>query len=47
MVLDENNLTDSKVVYLSTDGSNYLVIDDQLVSAGGNEIIEAGETVQP
>ncbi|MEZ5146597.1 MAG: T9SS type A sorting domain-containing protein [Bacteroidales bacterium] len=45
MVLDQNNLKDSKIVYLSTDGSNYLVIDDNLVSAGGDEIIEAGETV--
>lgn len=45
MVTDESFLKDRKTVYLSTDGSNYLVIDDQLVSAGGNEIIEAGETV--
>ena len=42
---DENNLTRSKVLYFSTDGSNYLVIDDYSVMAGGDDVIEFGETV--
>lgn len=46
MVADENNIKDSKVVYFSTDGSNYLVIDDYWVLANGNDIIEFGETVE-
>ena len=46
MVADENNLRDSKVVYFSTDGSKYLVIDDYWVWANGNDIIEFGEIVQ-
>ncbi|MCB2221355.1 MAG: T9SS type A sorting domain-containing protein [Bacteroidetes bacterium] len=46
MVIDENNLRSSKVLYLSTDGSNYLVINNQIVSSGGDDVIEAGETVQ-
>lgn len=45
MVLDENNIKDSKVVYFSTDGTNYLVIDDYWVMANGDEVIEFGETV--
>lgn len=45
MVLDENNLKNSKVLMFSTDGSNYLVIDDYSVIAGDDDIIEIGETV--
>ncbi len=45
MALDDNNLKDSKVVYFSTDGSNYLVINDYSVLAGDDDIIELGETV--
>jgi len=45
MCMDDNNLKDSKVVYFSTDGSNYLVIDDYTVLAGDDDIIELGETV--
>jgi hypothetical protein len=44
MVTDENNIRDSKVVYFSTDGSNYLVIDDYWVWANGDDVIEFGET---
>jgi PKD repeat protein len=44
-VLDESNLTDSKVLLLSTDGSNYLVVDDYEIMAGDDDIIEYGETV--
>ncbi|MEZ5198633.1 MAG: T9SS type A sorting domain-containing protein [Bacteroidales bacterium] len=44
-VRDENNITESKVVYLSTDGANYLVIDDYSVIAGDDDVIEFGETV--
>jgi len=44
-VLDESNLSDSKVLLLSTDGSNYLVVDDYEVLAGDDDIIEYGETV--
>ncbi len=43
MVTDENNLKDSKVLLFSTDGSNYLVIDDYSVIAGGDDMIEYGE----
>ncbi len=46
MVADENNIRDSKVLYFSTDGSNYLVIDSCWVLANGNDIIEFGETVE-
>jgi hypothetical protein len=42
---DENNLTHSKVLYFSTDGSNYLVIDDYSVTAGDDNVIGFGETV--
>lgn len=45
LVLDENNIKDSKNLFFSTDGSNYLVIDDYTVHAGDDEIIEVGETV--
>lgn len=45
MAVDDNNLKDSKVVYFSTDGSNYLVIENQSVLAGDDDIIEPGETV--
>jgi len=44
-VTDESNLTNSKVVYFSTDGSNYLVIDDYSVISGDDNVIEFGETV--
>ena len=46
LVLDENNLKDSRVVYFSTDGSNYLVIDDYWVLANGDDVIEFGESVE-
>jgi hypothetical protein len=42
-VIDENNLTHSKVLYLSTDGSNYLVIKNVNINAGGDDILEFGE----
>ncbi|MCD4698708.1 MAG: hypothetical protein K8S16_20955, partial [Bacteroidales bacterium] len=45
LVTDENNLTDSKTLLFSTDGSNYLVINDYSILAGDNDIIEFGETV--
>jgi len=45
LALDENNIKDSKALFFSTDGSNYLVIDDYTVHAGDDEIIEIGETV--
>jgi len=45
MVIDENNIKDSREVYFSTDGSNYLVIDDYWIWANGDEVIEFGETV--
>ncbi|MCD4736044.1 MAG: hypothetical protein K8R53_08380, partial [Bacteroidales bacterium] len=45
MVTDRDNLINSKVLYLSTDGTNYLVIKDVAVHAGIDEIIEYGETV--
>jgi len=44
-VRDEDNIENSKVVYFSTDGANYLIIDDFTVVAGDNDIIEFGETV--
>ncbi|MCD4791189.1 MAG: T9SS type A sorting domain-containing protein [Bacteroidales bacterium] len=43
-VTDENNLTNSKILLFSTDGSNYLVVDDYTVVSGGDDIIEFGET---
>ena len=46
LVTDENNLTDSKVILFSTDGSNYLVVKNTTVLAGDDDIIEFGETVQ-
>jgi hypothetical protein len=42
---DENNITQSKTVLLSTDGSNYIVVDDYAISAGGDDVVEYGETV--
>ncbi len=45
LVIDENNLTASKVLPFSTDGSNYLIIKNVSVSAGDDDIIEFGETV--
>ena len=44
-VTDESNLTDSKTLLFSTDGSNYLVIDNYSVVSGDNGVIEFGETV--
>ena len=44
-VRDENGLSNSKVLYFSTDGANYLVIDDYSVISGDDDIIEFGETV--
>lgn len=44
LVTDENNLTSSKVIPFSTDGSNYLVIKNVTVSSGGDDVIEFGET---
>lgn len=46
LVIDENNLTDSRVLPFSTDGSNYLVIKNVLVSSGGDDVIEFGETAE-
>lgn len=43
-VSDANNLTASAVVMFSTDGTNYLIIDDYSVFAGDDNILEAGET---
>jgi len=45
MAFDENNLKDSKVLFFSTAGSNYLVIDDYTILAGDDDIIEIDETV--
>lgn len=45
MAKDENNISISKVLHLSTDGTNYIVVDDFVVSSGGNNVIEYGETV--
>jgi len=42
---DENGISNSKILYFSTDGSNYLVIDDYSVLAGDDDVIEYGETV--
>lgn len=46
MVMDENNLKNSQLVNFSTDGSNYLVIKNVLVSSGDDDVIEYGETAQ-
>jgi hypothetical protein len=46
LVTDENNLTASKVLPFSTDGSNYLVIKNVFVNSGGDEVIEYGETAE-
>jgi PKD repeat protein len=45
MATDQNNLKDSRILYLSTDGTNFLVIDDYSVLSGDDNIIEIGETV--
>jgi hypothetical protein len=45
LVIDENNLTASKVLPFSTDGSNYLIIKNVIVSSGDDDIIEFGESV--
>jgi len=44
-VTDESNLTGSKILLFSTDGSNYLVIDNYSVISGDDDVIEFGETV--
>ncbi len=44
LVTDENNLTSSREMSFSTDGSNYLVIKSVEVNSGDDEIIEFGET---
>ena len=46
LVTDENNLTDSKTILFSTDGSNYLVVKNVTAFAGDDNVIEFGETVQ-
>lgn len=46
MAVDENNLANSKVVTFSTDGSNYLIVKNVIVSTENNDIIEYGETVE-
>ena len=43
-VTDANNISSSKVLPLSTDGTNYLVIEDYSVASGDDDIIEYGET---
>ncbi|MCD4730297.1 MAG: hypothetical protein K8R74_06845, partial [Bacteroidales bacterium] len=41
---DENNITTSKEVFISTGGS-FLKVDSVLVSSGGDDVIDYGETV--
>ncbi len=43
-VSDSRNITATKPLYFSTDGTNFLVIDDYSVNSGGNDIIEFGES---
>ena len=43
-VTDENNITSSKTLAFSTDGANYLVIEDYSVVSGDDDVIEFGET---
>lgn len=43
-VSDSRNITNTKPLYFSTDGTNFLVIDDYSVNSGGNDIIEFGES---
>ncbi len=43
-VTDENNITSSKTIAFSTDGANYLVVEESSVVSGDNDIIEFGET---
>jgi regulation of enolase protein 1 (concanavalin A-like superfamily) len=40
---DENNITTSKEVFISTEGS-FLMVDSVMVSSGGDDVIEYGET---
>jgi hypothetical protein len=42
---DANNIVASKKIMLSTDGANYLVIDDFEISTIDDDVIEYGETV--
>ncbi|MBN1340584.1 MAG: hypothetical protein JXA03_14745 [Bacteroidales bacterium] len=44
MVTDRDNMTNSKTLLLSTDGTNFLVIKETSVSSGGDGVIEFGET---
>ncbi len=43
-VSDGRNITSTKPLYFSTDGTNFIVIDDYSVNSGGNDIIEFGES---
>lgn len=43
-VSDSRNITATKPLYFSTDGTNYLVIDDYSINSGGNDILEFGES---
>jgi len=45
LVTDQNNLQNSKTLIFSTDGANYLIIDDYSVTSGDDDVIEYGETV--
>jgi hypothetical protein len=43
-VTDANNITSSKVLPFSTDGTDYIIIDAYSVDSGDDDIIEFGET---
>ncbi|MCF8367391.1 MAG: T9SS type A sorting domain-containing protein [Bacteroidales bacterium] len=45
LVTDENNISSSKKLLFSTDGSNYLVVKNFIVNSGDDDVIEFGETV--
>lgn len=42
-VTDRDNIVNSKTLFLSTDGTNFLVIKETVANSGGDEIIEFGE----
>ena len=42
---DENGLSNSEILYFSTDGTSYLVVNDFSVISGDDDLIEFGETV--
>ncbi|GAB4323608.1 MAG: hypothetical protein Kow00127_16310 [Bacteroidales bacterium] len=44
MCSDQNNLTARGILYLSTDGSNYVVVQDYTVTSGDDQVIEPGES---